>query len=237
MECVNRFFVNIHSKSFTTFLLCLESVVSASKSEQNKSIYFYVKKELLEDFNEQSACWDQLKLTLSGKFEMPAENIQFSPAADRPLNFDPDKIIYVVQVAEKALVTILFEGIGTAEMQTEKDRIINLLYLNTRKCKKSQIEIIQILEDESCKLVLRLPGLAMLHLMIAFFSQQTSPLFLQKLAKVLPESAYEVSFGFASLPDYPAKLPKLRPMPKLGDKTRHFIGHQQKGNFDNFSKL
>ena len=187
-------------------------------------------KELQEDFNEQSDYWKRLKECLSYAFGIPEKSIKYYRTAS-PWDFPKEKI-YVVHVATKALVTVLVKGIEKDDIEEHQGVVIDVLSASS-KCNESDIQI-SLFRAKSCKLVVLLPGLAMLRLMIAFFSQQTSSLFLQKLARVLPESAYEVSFGFASLPDYPAKLPKLHAMPKLGDKTRQFIGHRQKGNIDSF---
>ena len=208
-------------------LLCLDRGSGDDKSNQKldrRSIQFFVKEDLLEEFNKQS---DNLLDALVHGLDVPKENITSYPARGQ-IPYSQSKRAYVIHVAEKAMITILVSGVERPAIKNQSNMIISLLAITT-KFKESEIEIVQVLPSNSCLLVIRLPGLAMVRLIIAFFSPQMRPVFLQRLARVLPESAVEIKFGFASLPDYSAPLPSLR----YRDNSQYFRTRQQTSTFDN----
>ena len=203
------------------FLLFLEGGSDDSTSEQKlnrKSVQILMKESLLKDFKEREF-GEQLKLALFHGLGIPKESIISYPACHQ-FNYSERKWIHVVHVANKALITVVVSGVEKAEVERHANTILNLLSLEAG-VKDSEIEIVQILSCNSCLLVIRLPGLAMVQLIITFFSPQTRPVFCQRFANILP-GAFKVTFGFASLPDCSAELPSLHPILKSGDNPSHF---------------
>ena len=169
-----------------------------------KSIQFWVKDELFEKF-EGLELKEHLAHALSIRLGVPEEKITSYPAwTQLPYNENSTKIL----VADKALITIIVCGVEATEIKKHVDMIITVLSGNAN-VKKSEVEIIQVWPSNSCLLVIRLPGLAMLCLMIAFLHPQSRPTFLHQLMSILPKSTFEVKFGFASLPYFSASIPYL----------------------------
>ena len=167
-----------------------------------KSIQFWVKDELFEEF-ERLKLKEQLAHALSESLSVPENKItSYRARTQLPYNKNSKRIL----VANKALITIIVCGVEATEIEQHVDMIINLLCGNT-DVKKSEVEIIQVWPSNSCLLVIRLPGLAMVRLMIAFLHPQSRPTFLHQLMSILPKSTFEVKFGFASLPYFSASLP------------------------------
>ena len=167
-----------------------------------KSIQFLVKDELFDQF-QRLQLQEQLAYALSEPLNLPKENIT-SYRARKQLPYD--KNTKRIHVAHKALITIIVSGVETEEIKKHVDMIINVLYTNA-DVPPSQVEIVQILPSNSCLLVIRLPGLAMVRLIIAFLHPLNRPTFLHQLKRILPSAAFEVKFGFASLPYFSTELP------------------------------
>ena len=219
-----------HKNFLGTLIFDLECDSIASKSNQRlnrKSVQFFVKEERFEEFQTQPKVWTQLQRALSHGLGIPEKNITSYPASSA-LPYKEDKYTHIVYVGDKALITILVSGVEKAEIKTHCNMIINLLS-STTKFKESDIEILQIVPKRSCLLVIRLPGLAMLHLVIAFFNPRKKQTFLQKFAEVLPSSASDISFGFFSLSECSAALPILRPTQNFRGGMRHFGRHVETG--------
>ena len=211
-------------------MLFLESSSRDSRSEQRldrKSVQIVVLKSLFEDF-EKKKCGEQLKDALFHALGIPKESITSYPVT-QPFRRPDNESTHIVHVANKALITVVVSGVDKAEVEKHGNMIINFLSIEAG-VKESEIELIQILPWNSCLLVIRLPGLAMVRLIIAFFGSKTRPEFCKRFANYLPKSAVEVAFGFASLPDSTASLSSI---PKFGDNLSHLTEHEQKGNFSN----
>ena len=188
---------------------------------ERDSVQFMVNEELFETVNEKSKLGDALIVALSHGFGIPKDRITFH-CVHLQLTYSEGKRIHV---AEKALMTILVNGVEEPDIRKQANMILNVIS-GTTKVKDSEVEIVQIVPKRSCLLVIRLPGLAMLRLIIAFFSLQSRPVFLQQLTAVLPESAFEVRFGFGSLPYCWAVLPSRHRTQDSGDNT-HQVGRPQ----------
>ena len=166
-----------------------------------KSIQFWVKDELFEEFE---GLKEQLAHALSIRLGVPEEKITSYPALTR-LSYNKKNSTKIL-VSNKALITIVVYGVEVTEIKKHVDMIIAVLSGNA-EVKRSEVEIVQVWPSNSCLLVIRLPGLAMVRLMIAFLHLQSRPAFLHQLTSILPKSTFEVKFGFASLPYFSASLP------------------------------
>ena len=186
-----------------------------------------VNEEEFETLNENSLLGIELAFTLSRAFCIPRDRITFH-CVQRQLAYSEGIKIHVAE--KKALITMLVKGVEEPAIRKQANMILDVISGNS-KVKDSEVEIVQIVPKESCLLVIRLPGLAMVHLMIAFFSLQRRPAFLQQLTAALPESAFEVRFGFASLPYRWAVLPSRHRKQNFGYNTHQVSRCQQSGNF------
>ena len=200
----------------------------SQKAPSRKSVYFLVKDEYFEEFETQKL-GQQLAHALSSKLGVPEENVGSYPAKkDLSLKFN-ENTSTIIHVAKKALITILVQGVEKEEIKKHVNFIINVLSVTTG-VKESEVEIVQVLPSSSCLLVIRLPGLAMVRLLVAFLSPQSQSTFLHKLAEVLPTSAFRVRFGFASLPYFSAGLPSVRSTTVPEKNTQQSVEHQPTGN-------
>ena len=186
-----------------------------------------VNEELFKTLNENSDLGRALAFTLSREFCIPQDRITFH-CVQRQLTYSEGNKIHVAE--KKALITMLVKGVEEPAIRKQANMILDVISGNS-EVKDSEVEIVQIVPKESCLLVIRLPGLAMVHLMIAFFSLQRRPAFLQQLTAALPESAFEVRFGFASLPYRWAVLPSRHRKQNFGYNTHQVSRCQQSGNF------
>ncbi len=213
---------------YIIFLLYLDSHGATSEQERNrKSIQILVEENLFKEFNERNF-EQQLKTIFSHGLKIEKESIMSYPVR-QPMKFADRDWVRRVRVSKKALITFVVSGVEKTAIDRQINAIINVLSMEAG-VKETEIEIIQILPCNSCLLVIRLPGLAMVQLIISFLNPQSRPPFCQRLAHILPKSAFEVTFGFASLPEYSAKLPSLRSTPNSGDNPLHLAKHQQGKN-------
>ena len=189
---------------------CLSHGSLSQEILNGKSIQFWVKDELFEKF-EGLKLREQLAHALSIRLGVPEGKITSYPAwTQLPFNENSTKIL----VADKALITIIVCGVEPKEIEKHVDMILTVLSGNAN-VKKSEVEIIQVWPSNSCLLVIRLPGLAMVRLMIAFLHPQSRPTFLHQLMSILPKTTFEVKFGFASLPYFSSESPVLSGLPLL----------------------
>ena len=165
---------------------CGSSVSLSEKTRLNrKSVQFLVKEELFEDFK-QSNLNEQLALALADGLGIPEESITCCRARHPP----PFSMGKRILVALKALITILVSRVEEEQIRKQVNGVINIISGATQ-IQESEVEIVQILPSNSCLLVIRLPGLAVVKLIIAvlqfiqqMFSQRDGEGSLQNLCSL-----------------------------------------------------